>query len=982
MNGNHQNPDQRELDEAQLTAHALGQLGQSEQAAVEAKLARDAAARELVDQTGALAEHIQAAGRFGPITEPSSVLREAVERRLGGTTVTSARPSTRVRSSRYRIRRLVAVAAGLLIAAIPLYLVATSQQARQSELALDWLPTSTPQAGSTEGLAESPDQQPATVTFRPAVTAARKAHVPKAVAVRELPADQSSGIVVSDLYENGDDQGVLVGMQQPGVFSADTGIPSEQSRFALADLNQPAQVATGAAGGVGTYNLTPDSTLSGKGGTGGIGWHGAMFGGTTTAHAPGNDGMPVVANGRVIPPGPAGTHFGRRVVDHYAPDMTLRVRRQKGVVDKLHTIESSHVPFPNEPPLAYPDAERWEELTAGRVETYKSMSLARLPKTDPKSDGYGVNKPTQETLTEAPGTEEWVIRIYTESASPAMSREELRVSHERLRKLRQKAQDYAERLGTAHDESVDDYVNEKERTKQINQAIVELERHEASHLALVRKISREEQALRKFERQLLRRAPGTEQYEPIVENAFLSARQQPLSTFSIDVDTASYANVRRFLREGRLPPPAAVRVEEMVNYFKYDYPQPEGDVPFAVDMELAGCPWNTEHRLLRIGIKGREIEHEQRGPSNLVFLLDVSGSMSDGNKLPLVKQAMAMLVEQLGEDDRVAIVTYAGDAGVKLESTGGHERETILAAIHSLSAGGSTHGSAGIQLAYERATSHFIDGGTNRVILATDGDLNVGITDDDQLVKLIQDKAKTGVFLTVLGFGTGNLKDAKLEKLADKGNGIYAYIDSLREARKVLMEQLTGSLMTIAKDVKLQLEFNPAEVKQYRLIGYENRTMAAADFHNDKKDAGEIGAGHTVTALYEIVPADGKARSGAGGEGLKYQTEPEKPLSEAAGSGELLTLKLRYKLPEATESTLLQRTVDDSEKAFAEASTELRFASAVASFGMVLRGSKYCGEVTFSAVEEFAAGAIGDDPGGYRAEFLDLVRRAKELKGR
>ncbi len=854
MNGNHQNPDQRELDEAQLTAHALGQLDQREQAAVEAKLARDAAARELVDQTGALADHVQAAGRFGPSAKPSPALREAVQRRLG----TPARPSTRVRSSRYRIRRLVAVAAGLLIAAIPLYLAATSQQARQSELAQNWSPTSTPPAGSTEGIAESSDQQPATVTYRPAITTTGKAHVPRIVTIRE-----SSGIVVSDLYENGNGQKALVGMQSPGVFSADTSIPSEQSRLALSEPKQRIQLTGRARSDA--YGLTADIARSRN--VGGD-RHGGMIAGTT--HTPSKDGMPVVVNRRVTPPGPASAHVPKVTFSAGSKGSISKVESLQGLAGGGLILKGKKE-----------DLERLSSLSLGDV--VESGVTHELPVRQYTHyaklirDGYGVNKPTRETLTEA---------------------------------------------------------------------------------------------------------PGTEQYEPIVENAFLSARQQPLSTFSIDVDTASYANVRRFLRDGRLPPPAAVRVEEMVNYFKYDYPLPQRDVPFSVNMELAGCPWNTEHRLLRIGIKGREIERDQRGPSNLVFLLDVSGSMSDGNKLPLVKQAMAMLVEQLGEDDRVAIVTYAGDAGVKLESTGGHERETILAAINSLSSGGSTHGSAGIQLAYDRATSHFIDGGTNRVILATDGDLNVGITDDDQLVKLIQDKAKTGVFLTVLGFGTGNLKDAKLEKLADKGNGIYAYIDSLREARKVLMEQLTGSLMTIAKDVKLQLEFNPAEVKQYRLIGYENRTMAAADFHNDKKDAGEIGAGHTVTALYEIVPADGQASSGAGGEGLKYQTQPEKPLSEAAGNGELLTLKLRYKLPEATESTLLERTLEDSEKAFAEASPDLRFASAVASFGMVLRGSKYCGEVSLSAVEEFAAGAIGDDPGGYRTEFLDLVRRAKELRGR
>ena len=477
-------------------------------------------------------------------------------------------------------------------------------------------------------------------------------------------------------------------------------------------------------------------------------------------------------------------------------------------------------------------------------------------------------------------------------------------------------------------------------------------------------------------------APGTEQYDAIVENNFVRAvGKKAVSTFSIDVDTASYANVRRFLTSGRLPPPNAVRIEEMINYFSYDYPPPEGNVPFSVQMETAACPWTADHRLLRIGIKGREIDRGQRGPSNLVFLLDVSGSMRGGNKLPLVKQGMKWLVKQLGEDDRVAIVTYASGTKVRLDSTGGHERQRILEAIDSLTAGGSTHGSAGIELAYRQAAAHFVEGGTNRVILATDGDLNVGITDDNALVKLIKEKAKTGVFLTVLGFGTGNLKDSKMEKLADHGNGIYAYIDNAAEAHKVLVEQLTGSLVTIAKDVKIQIEFNPAAVHSYRLIGYENRMLAAGDFDDDRKDAGEIGAGHTVTALYEIVPSDGKQADAAKeNEGLKYQRVRAHDLSEQAASGETATLRLRYKQPEAEMSEKLEFVVKDAGKRFGEASADLRFAAAVAAFGMKLRGSKHAGDLTLAAVEEFATGAVGgNDPGGWRSEFVELVRQAKQL---
>ena len=376
---------------------------------------------------------------------------------------------------------------------------------------------------------------------------------------------------------------------------------------------------------------------------------------------------------------------------------------------------------------------------------------------------------------------------------------------------------------------------------------------------------------------------SNEQYAPIHENKFVVVGPETaLSTFSIDVDTASYANMRRFLTHNTLPPPNAVRIEELVNYFQYDYPQPRGRHPFSVNMEVAGCPWQTDHLLLRIGLKGQDIDTGERPASNLVFLLDVSGSMKSENKLPLLKRAMKMLVEQLSENDQVTIVTYAGQAGLRLDTTTGDRRAELEMAIDSLSAGGSTNGSAGIELAYEKAVQHFIEGGTNRVVLATDGDLNVGISDDEQLVQLIKKKADSGVFLTVLGFGTGNLKDAKLEKLADHGNGMYGYIDSMREARKVLVEQMAGSLVTIAKDVKLQLEFNPAEVRSYRLIGYENRVMAAQDFSDDTKDAGEIGAGHTVTALYELEPT-GK-RLAARPKSSPAQDSAQVPADPRAGS--------------------------------------------------------------------------------------------------
>ena len=480
-------------------------------------------------------------------------------------------------------------------------------------------------------------------------------------------------------------------------------------------------------------------------------------------------------------------------------------------------------------------------------------------------------------------------------------------------------------------------------------------------------------------------AQAGERYARFDENRPRTPSEQPLSTFSIDVDTASYANVRRFLTSGRLPPPDAVRIEEMVNYFRYDYPQPGGDRPFSVTLEAAECPWHSGRRLVRIGLEGRDIDRRERPAGNLVFLIDVSGSMSAANKLPLVKQALAMLVEELTENDSVAIVTYAGDAGVKLPATSGDQKGKILTVIESLSSGGSTHGSAGINLAYEQAAERFIPGGVNRVILATDGDLNVGVTSDEALVDLIKQKAAGGTFLTVLGFGEGNLQDAKMEKIADNGNGVYAYIDGAREARKVLVEQLTGSTITIAKDVKIQVEFNPAQVASYRLLGYENRIMAAEDFRNDRKDAGEIGAGHSVTALYEIELVGDGGEGSAGVEPLKYQPPQPKPAPEAGlidgeTSRELLTVKLRWKKPDGDASTLDEVPLVDRGGAFEQASADLRFAGAVAAFGMVLRNSEYKGEATLPLVAKIAAGALGPDRGGYRAEFLDLVRKAETLR--
>ncbi len=472
---------------------------------------------------------------------------------------------------------------------------------------------------------------------------------------------------------------------------------------------------------------------------------------------------------------------------------------------------------------------------------------------------------------------------------------------------------------------------------------------------------------------------GNDRYQRPTDNPWKAVLAEPLSTFSIDVDTASYAIVRRFLGGGSLPPAGAVRIEELINYFDYDYaPPPEGSTPFAVHVEIAGCPWNAGHRLARIGLKGREVDFAQRPPGNLVFLLDVSGSMRDENKLPYVKEAMRMLVDRLGENDRVAIVVYAGKSGLVLPSMTADQRQVILSAIDHLEAGGSTNGGEGIRLAYDTATQYLVAGGTNRVILCTDGDFNVGTTSESELVDLIEAKAKGGVFLSVAGFGRGNYNDSTMEKLADKGNGNYAYIDTLAEARKVFVEQLAGTLLTIAKDVKIQVDFNPAKVAGYRLIGYENRTLRAEDFKDDAKDAGEIGAGHEVTALYELVPA-GQAVPADDVEPSRYQTPGD--LTEAAGGSDSITVRLRYKEPDGDVSRPLAGAATDAGGTFDGASADFRWAAAVAQFGLLLRNSKHAGEANWASTREIAQGGVGEDRNGYRAEFLRLVEAAARLRG-
>ncbi|MDX5417567.1 MAG: von Willebrand factor type A domain-containing protein [Hymenobacteraceae bacterium] len=466
---------------------------------------------------------------------------------------------------------------------------------------------------------------------------------------------------------------------------------------------------------------------------------------------------------------------------------------------------------------------------------------------------------------------------------------------------------------------------------------------------------------------------NTENYNYIKESTFLDPKKTPLSTFSIDVDNASYSNVRRFLNQGQKPPVDAVRIEEMINYFSYDYPQPKGEAPFSVTTELSECPWNKENQLLHIGLQGRQIATDNLPASNLVFLIDVSGSMHSPDKLPLVKSGFKLLVDQLRPQDKVAIVVYAGAAGLVLPSTSGKDKPKILEAIESLEAGGSTAGGAGIKLAYKVAQENFSQEGNNRVILASDGDFNVGVSSDSELQRLIEEKRETGVFLTVLGFGTGNLKDSRMEQLANKGNGNYAYIDTILEAKKVFVNEFGGTLFTIAKDVKLQLEFNPAKVKAYRLIGYENRALADEEFNDDKKDAGDMGAGHTVTALYEIVPVGSSSSSKAGDiDPLKYQKSELDP--KAKRSDEMLTLKLRYKEPAGIESRLITTTVSDKAIKLNQTSDNFRFSAAVAACGMLLRDSKFKGNASYPMVLDLAKDARGKDEEGYRIEFINLVK--------
>ena len=468
---------------------------------------------------------------------------------------------------------------------------------------------------------------------------------------------------------------------------------------------------------------------------------------------------------------------------------------------------------------------------------------------------------------------------------------------------------------------------------------------------------------------------NTEEYDRIYENSFKTVVQNPLSTFSIDVDNAAYSNLRRFLNHNQLPPKDAVRIEEMINYFNYDYPQPEGQHPFSFTNEVAPCPWNSAHKLVHIGIQGKSLDYENLKSSNLVFLIDASGSMGSSNKLPLLKKSLKLLLNELNDNDRVAIVAYAGSAGLVLPSTKASKKATILNALDRIESGGSTAGGEGIRLAYKIAKENFMGNGNNRVVLATDGDFNIGVSSTSELVRLIEDKCKDDIYLTICGFGMGNYKDGRMEQISNAGNGNYFYIDNIKEAQKVFSKEMRANMFTIAKDVKIQIEFNPNQVKGYRLIGYENRVMNDEDFNDDEKDAGELGAGHTVTALYEIIPHNSEEQIKTHDD-LKYQ---KTTATSDSKSNEMLTIKFRYKQPKADESILISHTISDGELALKDASNNFKFSAAVTGFGLLLRDSKYKGNTTYNMIKSLAKQGLGDDVNGYRQEFVNLVETASLL---
>ncbi|MCR4413464.1 MAG: von Willebrand factor type A domain-containing protein [Thermoguttaceae bacterium] len=871
MSVNRHESNEAEVHAARLTAYALGQLDGPERAEVEAELAASEESLQAVATLRTVAGALVEATRHDLSSGRSPALREAIERRLDELDAAAASPPSKARTTGAPWR-LLAVAACLVIAAVPVYVLVIRPGASPEGDHVALSPPAAAPAGMSEGAEAVSDLLAAAPADRDAYREAAKtpAEGPAPTAPMAAASREPAPVAAESMRSAPAKESPKMEMARPAAppVAATSPAPTSQGKPLYRRGADRSSVPSGYPGGA------PSRVAGGGMGAGMPGMAGAYQGtGMMGGSLPPAGAAPMAPGGApaMMPPGYPGAISG---TPHVAP---------------------AAVP----PPAKYPAMLDGPVATKGKRGAATPGAFGMMPGAGsvPNYDDAGPVPERERRLTESYGAKDDL-----EAKPPA----------------------------------------------QLGQQVAD-------------------------------EVPGAEQYRPLAENPFLEVSRAPLSTFSIDVDTASYTNIRRFLREGRLPPPEAVRIEEMINYFPYHYPPPEGKTPFSVSLEAAQCPWHEGHRLVRIGLKAKEIDRAQRGPSNLVFLLDVSGSMSDQNKLPLVKEAMKMLVAELTEDDRVAIVTYASSAELRLESTNGSRKEEIVRAIDALRAEGSTNGSAGIQLAYEQARKHFLEKGTNRIILATDGDLNVGITRDDDLARLVRQEAQGKIFLTVLGVGTGNLKDAKLEKLAQHGSGMYAYVDSVREAHKVLVRQIAGSLVTVAKDVKIQVEFNPKEVSAYRLVGYENRRMADKDFHDDRKDAGELGAGHTVTVLYEIVPAGRQAQGAL--PPLKYQRAAEAALTDAAHSGQLLNVQVKYKEPREDQSRQVDFPLANASKRFGEASPDFQFAAAVASFGMILRRSQFSGNATLASVEEIAVAALGDDPGGHRAEFVSLVRGARQLAG-
>ena len=900
-------------DDPRLTAYALGELDDDDRAQVEALIADDPeAVRQVADVLATarlLSEHLRAETSATPGLDPEQ--RQAIEDRLETTIV-----------EKPRRRRWIPYAVAASLVGLAATLIWPSFLAKERvQVALGLAQAEAPVAAS-KIIGRSEPSARFSVKTRPAPAGASFAEGRELTDLNRAKTPDPQSIVA---YEAGVREELATINADPALM------PGEAVGDAATGGEKPGANQTTFANPSGSsqaaqysFRLTPNSGgfAGGGGGVGGAGGFGGGMGGMgggmgTNSHA--------IANS----PQPVGDLTNRQNRAYNPRDIS------SGPSGKTTQFDVAPIGVqPGSKPGDPQQGQSRDQSQAGQIGRVVNPFVGNsLERTSPLVVG-----------TSAPGTGNYTNNLgvpYTQGSDT-------------------QAQPFNSDAQKAPAAKQEQFLNEMRDVDRTMIVKADSAKDGASYPKTFRELSERRRQIRQEMEQA-----GGDAFARIVDNAFLPVEANPLSTFSIDVDTASYANVRRYLNQNTRPPLDAVRIEELLNYFPYSYPPPTGPDPFSVNLEIARCPWDAAHRLVRIGLKGREVEANKRPPSNLVFLIDVSGSMNDLDKLPLLRAGLKLLVDQLGENDRVAIVVYAANEGLVLPSTSCSQKERVLSALEELQAGGSTNGGRGIQLAYDIAVQNFIKGGTNRVILATDGDFNVGVTDPAQLDRLIEAKRESKVFLSVLGVGQGNVKHDRLESLADKGNGQYSFIDSIKEARKVLVEEMGGTLVTIAKDVKIQVRFNPRKAESYRLIGYENRVLQARDFADDKKDAGEIGAGHCVTALYEIIPP-------AGGQG---------GADEKAGP-ELLNVDLRYKAPDGDVSQLLSFPAIDDGRDFSAASADFKFASGVAGFGMLLRASPYAGTLTWPGLVELAGGAVGPQPTGYRQEFLDLVRKAQAIESR